>query len=405
MIKTTPYLSILIPTRNRAEYLYYAIKSALNVDSDSIEVIVSENHSNDNSLEICNSFIDARLKVIKPEKPLAMHENWELLLHHARGDWITFIGDDDAVMPHVVDHLLWIERSFPCVEAIAATRAYYFWDGTQPEYGQIAVSYSFEDKHSWIDSKKELERALEGEVEYIYLPQIYSGGFHRKSLVKRVLRSQNGEYFKSVTPDAYSSIMGCLHTLRFVRTNIPMTWVGSSPHVAISKNDKTSFKDRDADFWNMHSEESLVPNYSLGSYKGGPFLIHFYEAYISAIPLTSATVFSLKRFKELLIKGVYKLRKSGIRDSDNFLIKYAMDLDLDLVFFPQNDLIEKLKAPIEVVTTKILAKIKQLYYKTHRFSSYNQVYFSSSSHINYPHILSCDSEIELIYSKIKSSRK
>ena len=41
--------SIIIPTRNKAEYLPYAIKSVLDSSRDDIEVIVSNNFSTDNT--------------------------------------------------------------------------------------------------------------------------------------------------------------------------------------------------------------------------------------------------------------------------------------------------------------------------------------------------------------------
>lgn len=298
--KEKPLLSILIPTRNRAEYLNYAIQSALNVRSDKIEIIVSENHSNDKSWEICNSFADSRLRICKPEKPLPMHENWEFLLKQSSGEWVTFIGDDDAVLPHCFDHLLYLTNKYPHAEAIVSPRAYYFWDGCQKEYGLTSVSYSFSTIEKWQDSKEKLDKTLSGEIDYICLPQMYSGGFHRRSLINRVFRAQNGIYFKSVIPDAYAALMASVHTYRYLETGVPMTWVGTSPHKMIS-SDKGKAKDRNADFFDMHNEDTLTIHRALGSLHEATFPLYFFEAYISAFPTTSYTMLSKKKLNSYFL--------------------------------------------------------------------------------------------------------
>ena len=169
-----PLLSILIPTRNRAALLPYAIQSALAIDSDAIEIIVSENHGSDDGYAVCQSFSDPRLRVLRPETPVPMHENFEFLLKQSRGQWVTFLGDDDAIMPHAADHLTYLSQKYPQAEAIHSPRAYYFWDGLQEQYGQQCVRFDFSSQEQWCDSKKKLKQTLSGKLDYIYLPQMYA---------------------------------------------------------------------------------------------------------------------------------------------------------------------------------------------------------------------------------------
>lgn len=379
------FLSILIPTRNRAEYLRYAIQSALNLDSNEIEIIVSENYSNDNSWDICNSFSDPRLKICQPEKPLPMHENFEFLLQQSRGEWVTFIGDDDAVMPHCVDHLLYLTRKYPHAEAIASPRAYYFWDGCQKNYGQLAVSFSFSTGEKWQDSKEKLNDVLNCKLDYIYLPQMYSGGFHRRSLIDRVFRSQNGIYFKSVIPDAYTALMACVHTYRYLETEVPMTWVGTSPHRAISQ-DKGQAKDRKADFFGMNTEESLVIHSALGTMEGGTFSLCFFEAYISAFPITSFELLSRKKVEQIFIDAVDKFRANNNE-------KAAQRLSYELGF--------KLPPKVERYNINIhfflLKFIDYLYKSLKIWSNPSAIQenkflykYRSNSYEKHPDILSCD---------------
>ncbi|MEM9827153.1 MAG: glycosyltransferase family A protein [Planctomycetota bacterium] len=305
-----PILSVLIPTRNRAGYVRHAIQSALNIPSERVEVLVSENHGSDNGYEVCQSIQDSRLRVYRPDRPLPMHENWEFLLNHASGEWVTFIGDDDAIMPHAADHLQYISDAYPQAEALVSPRALYFWEGCQEEYGNACMSVRFTDIERWHDSKADLQSALDQKINYIDLPQLYSGGFQRRSLIQRVMRSQNGVYFKSVTPDAYSALMACLHTYRFLEIGVPLSWVGTSPHNAL-KTEKASAKDRFQDFFGFHSDDVLTTHHALGDMRDATFGMFFYESYLSAFPLTSYKELSMQRMRSVFESAAVELRKRG----------------------------------------------------------------------------------------------
>ena len=306
-----PLLSVLIPTRNRAYYLRYAIQSAINIVSDDIEIIVSENYGADDGWHIANSFTDPRLTVLRPMQPLPMHENFEFLLKHATGRWITFIGDDDAVMPHCVDYLRYLDSKYPETEAIVSPRAYYFWEAAYSPEDQPKCAFSIRHVEAWRDSKQKLKECLSGSTDYILLPQMYSGGFHRRSLVQRVLRLQGGNYFKSVTPDAYSAVMAVLHTYRYLEVGVPMTWVGTSPQSGYG-GAKKSAKDRTKDFIGMHSEDTLEMNPCLGKeFAIWPFLMHFFESYLSAAPFTDCSILSYQQIAKIYKVCAIKLVRRG----------------------------------------------------------------------------------------------
>lgn len=392
-----PFLSILIPTRNRVKYLYFAIQSALNIKSLNIEIIVSENYSEDDSLKVCKGFSDSRLRVVQPPKPLPMHENWEFLLNLARGKWVTFIGDDDAVMQHCVDHLLWLDTNFPQAEAVVSPRACYVWNGCQKEYGDAAVSFSFDDTLLWCDSKQKLHSALEGDINYFSLPQMYSGGFHRMSLIERVKASQSGVYFKSVTPDAYSALMACLHTYRYLQTEIPMTWVGSSPHKAVSSSN-AEMKDREADFFGMH--DSLTIHSALGDLHAGTLQLYLYEAYISAFPLTSPELLSMEKVKSIFNTSVRQLRKQGREDA---VLKLSQDLGFDIplrdenkIYWIATNFYSRLKSIMSRIRSGFLRTSS--IFDTRKPSKKFKVRYSSNSHQEHSNILSCDDLLAETYS-------
>lgn len=91
-----PFFSVVIPTRNRANRLSLAVRSVLNQTFGDFEVIVSDNFSADETPQIGRGFEDGRVKYFRSEKPLSIGESFEFAASHARGEYISFLSDDDA---------------------------------------------------------------------------------------------------------------------------------------------------------------------------------------------------------------------------------------------------------------------------------------------------------------------
>lgn len=95
-------ISVCIPTRNRANFLKKAIKSALRQDYDNFEIIVADDHSTDNTKEIVQSFNDNRLVYHFNKIPLGCYENQNYLLNMVKGEFVAFLHDDN------IAHLKWL---------------------------------------------------------------------------------------------------------------------------------------------------------------------------------------------------------------------------------------------------------------------------------------------------------
>ena len=93
-----PLFSVLIPTRNRADLLKYAMQSVLSQNFDNYELIVSDNASSDNTREVVESFNDSRVRYINPWRYLLSTDNWDFAYKQATGDYILALGDDDYLV-------------------------------------------------------------------------------------------------------------------------------------------------------------------------------------------------------------------------------------------------------------------------------------------------------------------
>jgi glycosyltransferase involved in cell wall biosynthesis len=95
-----PKVSILIPTYNQAGYLAQAIKSALAQDYANLEVIISDDASNDATGSVIDRYRhDSRLKVHRNQDNLGRVANYRQCLYVlATGDWALVLDGDDYLL-------------------------------------------------------------------------------------------------------------------------------------------------------------------------------------------------------------------------------------------------------------------------------------------------------------------
>lgn len=103
-------LSICIPTYNRADYLRDAIKYALlaiNSTNGLVELIISDNCSNDGTLEILQGLPRTPwIRYVRNKTNEGPIKNGCNCIELARGEYIWFVGDDDVIRPEGLNHLL-----------------------------------------------------------------------------------------------------------------------------------------------------------------------------------------------------------------------------------------------------------------------------------------------------------
>jgi glycosyltransferase involved in cell wall biosynthesis len=101
-----PTVTIAIPTYNRVAYLRRAIQSALSQTYPLLQVIVSDNCSDDETAEAVSAIRDPRLMFLRQEKNLGMVGNWNECLKHATGEWFLLLSDDDYLEEQAAEKLV-----------------------------------------------------------------------------------------------------------------------------------------------------------------------------------------------------------------------------------------------------------------------------------------------------------
>lgn len=91
-------LSICIPVFNGGEALFWHVKEILTYENNDIEVVISDNASTDNTLELLQTINDNRLKIITHKKNKGPFYNWYIVLMHGAGKYLMLHQDNDKLV-------------------------------------------------------------------------------------------------------------------------------------------------------------------------------------------------------------------------------------------------------------------------------------------------------------------
>ena len=103
-------VSAVIPTKNRSKELQRAIHSVLKQTHQEFEILVVDDHSEENILEMVDSFKDARIKYFKSNKiPSNANVCRNIGIQNAKGEYIAMLDSDDEWFPkHLESKLIFL---------------------------------------------------------------------------------------------------------------------------------------------------------------------------------------------------------------------------------------------------------------------------------------------------------
>lgn len=98
-------ISVCMATYNGEKYVEEQIKSVLTQLDNSDEIIVSDDNSTDNTIEIIKSFNDQRIKIFI-NKNKGIVNNFQNAIKQAQGDYLFLADQDDVWLPNKVSNSL-----------------------------------------------------------------------------------------------------------------------------------------------------------------------------------------------------------------------------------------------------------------------------------------------------------
>lgn len=200
---TAPLLSLIVPTRARAQTLRATLSTALAQRSRDFEIVVSDNASEDDTRAVVGRFGDERIRYFNTGRRLSMCGNYEFALGHARGDYVLIIGDDDAVIPGALDELL--DELGQLAAPTIHMWPLHIYDWPIPERPARVAYLAPPQARSELSLKEKARSVVElGGWKYYELPSPYHSAVPRSILL--AIGQRCGLVFNSTQPDVFTAM-------------------------------------------------------------------------------------------------------------------------------------------------------------------------------------------------------
>src|SRR5574344_508305 len=257
-----PKYSLLLPVHNSIKYISTCINSILSQNFYDFELVISDNYSNDGTSEYLNSLTDKRIKLFHTKSFISQPENWNFVISKASGTWVILIGADDAITPYFFNTSEYLTKIADRngINLIKSNRIYYFWDDARFIYGDDLFYYHLSPKTSIKKTSHIFKKALYNCEKFYDIPQMYTTSLFKKNIIDDFLNNNNlKKIIDYNSPDAYLGTFACISQKKYIYSELPLGWVGSSSNSQGIK-DKTS-KDK----YFLSKDEAI--NFDSNSYK------------------------------------------------------------------------------------------------------------------------------------------
>lgn len=132
-------VSTLICTYNAENFIEKTIESVINQTYKNQEILILDNNSSDNTLNILNKYskIDSRIKVFSESKNLWAYNWLNYLLDNSKGKYIAIQDHDD----------IWHPKKLEIQVEFLNNNDYYIWSwtGTLIYYGKSKIGYLYDN--------------------------------------------------------------------------------------------------------------------------------------------------------------------------------------------------------------------------------------------------------------------
>jgi len=254
-----PMFSVVVPTRDRADTLVFALETCLAQDYDDYEIVIFDNCGTAATRQVVERMNSSRVRYIRSNHRLFMSDSWDAAVLEAKGEYITLIGDDDGLMPYALAELSEIVRLNSQPPAIHWERGYYTWPtiavASEANFLQVPVHRGIQHHNS----RARILEVLRYELSADMLPMIYNSVIRRDVL--EIHRDRVGRLFPATSPDIYSGFAFGYIAAGYISVSVPMHIAGlsgNSTGVAVIMGDGTS--DVASEFKRLRDRSGIRPH-------------------------------------------------------------------------------------------------------------------------------------------------
>lgn len=260
-MNNNPKVTLIIPVKDRKEYLYHTLRTCMSQDYQNFEIIVADDASTDGTQEMVRTLSqeDKRITLIDRPVRVGMRENFEDALSRIKEGYVIAIGGDDGIMPHGISKMV---QKFKDTGVKLMT-----WNPPLFEYprdmrknGRFSVSHAKGDymvkSATYLSRQPQMLNYLDDKE----CPMFYVKGAAHISLIEKVKsRTKDGRFYSCPTPDGYSGIVLAGEVDEFYFSYEPYTLYGVSPSsqgLAYTLKDKKA-KENSQEFFKFSETQSM----------------------------------------------------------------------------------------------------------------------------------------------------
>jgi len=226
--------TILIPVRNSAKYLEFALKTCLNVKyKGKFEILISDNSDKGNSqIENCikkyrSEFAD--LNYIRAPFRLSLAKSFEFAYLQAQGKRIISLGSDDGVLPDILSRLDEVFDKYPN-PIVHFEGVNYCWPEEDSLNGWLFFRKTFLPNNQnicEIDMKRIRNDFVFGNYDLTILPIMYLHNCIEKSVITDIINS-TGKFEFGGAQDTYTGVINSFLYDKITYTDYPLFIIGAS---------------------------------------------------------------------------------------------------------------------------------------------------------------------------------
>ena len=182
--ENNPLVSIVVITYNSGKYIFEGLKSIESQTYENIEVIISDDCSTDNTVEICKEWINnnknkfKRVELIEAIKNTGVAGNLNRGIKASNGEWIKTLSGDDKLLPNTIQGYVDFINSHP--EANICFAMFEFFGKDKEYVSKISKKY----EALYADIRKDLESQRQLILRKMFIPG--PGIMYKKTLWEKV---------------------------------------------------------------------------------------------------------------------------------------------------------------------------------------------------------------------------
>lgn len=205
-----PLFSVIIPQKDRAEYIIYTLKTCIIQDYPNFQVIVSDDCSEDNSVEVIKEFAskDSRIKLFAHKHHLGMRDNFEFALNQVNSGYVIALGGDDGLTPGCIWRMYDIIKNTG-KQLLTWTPATFVYNNMNDSHNIFYLQRPKFDGVKILKSNSYLNK-ISQTLNYMTqdCPMIYIKGVASIELINRVKsRTKDHSFYYCPTPDGFSGVV------------------------------------------------------------------------------------------------------------------------------------------------------------------------------------------------------